>query len=285
MSDASQGPGWWLASDGKWYPPEPVAPKPAPPPPISPPPPATGPPMSPPPPAVPPPAAPPPSSPPPPAAGPSPAPSASFPPPVVAAATAPTEPIVPPAPTQPAPSASTPASSSGSGCLKAFLIAFVILAVIGIGIVVTLAFFVNRAANKLTTAANQLGDSAAAEQHYEDQTGITSNPLAFDVAHPPQLDIWKRPIRCSYSSSSSIAVASGTVLNHTSKASAYGIVVSFTRGGTEVGSSFDGVVNVAPGATAAWQASGEVTGSGSVGCKVTEILRTSQALLVPTTTK
>jgi hypothetical protein len=22
MSDASQGPGWWLASDGKWYPPE-----------------------------------------------------------------------------------------------------------------------------------------------------------------------------------------------------------------------------------------------------------------------
>ncbi len=22
MSDASQGPGWWIASDGKWYPPE-----------------------------------------------------------------------------------------------------------------------------------------------------------------------------------------------------------------------------------------------------------------------
>src|SRR6187401_747773 len=22
MSDQSQGPGWWLASDGKWYPPE-----------------------------------------------------------------------------------------------------------------------------------------------------------------------------------------------------------------------------------------------------------------------
>ncbi len=22
MSDASQGPGWWQASDGKWYPPE-----------------------------------------------------------------------------------------------------------------------------------------------------------------------------------------------------------------------------------------------------------------------
>ncbi len=22
MSDTSEGPGWWLASDGKWYPPE-----------------------------------------------------------------------------------------------------------------------------------------------------------------------------------------------------------------------------------------------------------------------
>lgn len=25
MSDVSQGPGWWLASDGKWYPPEAMA--------------------------------------------------------------------------------------------------------------------------------------------------------------------------------------------------------------------------------------------------------------------
>lgn len=23
MSDQAQGPGWWLASDGKWYPPQP----------------------------------------------------------------------------------------------------------------------------------------------------------------------------------------------------------------------------------------------------------------------
>jgi len=22
MSDVSQGPGWWMASDGRWYPPE-----------------------------------------------------------------------------------------------------------------------------------------------------------------------------------------------------------------------------------------------------------------------
>ncbi len=25
MSDTSQGEGWWLASDGKWYPPQPAA--------------------------------------------------------------------------------------------------------------------------------------------------------------------------------------------------------------------------------------------------------------------
>ncbi len=41
MSDVSQGAGWWLASDGRWYPPEspespesPAAPAPAPPPPV-----------------------------------------------------------------------------------------------------------------------------------------------------------------------------------------------------------------------------------------------------------
>ena len=30
MSDASQGPGWWQASDGKWYPPEAKLPPPPP---------------------------------------------------------------------------------------------------------------------------------------------------------------------------------------------------------------------------------------------------------------
>ena len=33
MSDSSQGPGWWLASDGKWYPPQPTTPPAAPTPP------------------------------------------------------------------------------------------------------------------------------------------------------------------------------------------------------------------------------------------------------------
>lgn len=41
MSEVSQGPGWWQASDGRWYPPEqhPAAPPPAAPPPTAPPPP------------------------------------------------------------------------------------------------------------------------------------------------------------------------------------------------------------------------------------------------------
>ena len=35
MSDTSQGPGWWVASDGKWYPPQPVVDAPPPPPPAA----------------------------------------------------------------------------------------------------------------------------------------------------------------------------------------------------------------------------------------------------------
>jgi hypothetical protein len=35
MSDLSQGPGWWVASDGKWYPPQTAPPPPPPPPPPS----------------------------------------------------------------------------------------------------------------------------------------------------------------------------------------------------------------------------------------------------------
>ncbi len=40
MSDTSQGPGWWMASDGRWYPPEANPSRPPPPPPPMPPPPA-----------------------------------------------------------------------------------------------------------------------------------------------------------------------------------------------------------------------------------------------------
>jgi hypothetical protein len=35
MSDTAQGPGWWLASDGRWYPPESRTTPPPPPPPVA----------------------------------------------------------------------------------------------------------------------------------------------------------------------------------------------------------------------------------------------------------
>lgn len=44
MSDAPQGPGWWLASDGRWYPPESHSPSLPPPPPTAYPPPGNSPP-------------------------------------------------------------------------------------------------------------------------------------------------------------------------------------------------------------------------------------------------
>ena len=74
MSDVSQGPGWWMASDGKWYPPEqhPDYVAPAPPPPAAPPP------------ASPPPAGPPPAGPPP---------GGAEPPPTWAPPPAPTSPV------------------------------------------------------------------------------------------------------------------------------------------------------------------------------------------------
>jgi len=36
MSDQAHGPDWWIASDGKWYPPQPTLPPPPPPPPTAP---------------------------------------------------------------------------------------------------------------------------------------------------------------------------------------------------------------------------------------------------------
>jgi len=249
MSDASQGPGWWLASDGKWYPPEPVAPPPpsaAPPPPVA----APAPPASAPPPAEAPPAVPPPA--------------------------APT--------TTAAPAGAAAAPSSGNGCLKAFLIVFGVLVVIGVGLVILFAFVLNRAVNKGFDALDKFATPIEAEDHYEQQTGIASYPLGFDIQHPPQLDIWKRPVSCTYDSSTSSATASGTVLNHSGHPSSYLVAVSFSRGGTEVGTSVDGIGHVGAGATAPWRATGTVTGSGDVTCSVTLILRDDDPNVIPTTT-
>jgi hypothetical protein len=266
MSDASQGPGWWLAADGKWYPPEQAAPPPAAPPPLAAPPPAAPPPPA----AAPPPSAPPPPGPPPPSAAPTTPTTVAAAPTAVAAGTA--------APAGPAP------ASSSNGCLKAFLIVFAILFVLGAGAVILFVFVLGQAVDKAGNAIDKLSTGAQAETHYEDQTGIASNPLGFDQTHPPQLDIWKRPLTCTTDSTAGSATASGTVQNHSSHPSSYLITVSFRRNGTEVGSAVDGVVHVATGATSSWHALGPVTGSGDVTCVVTAILRTDNPDVLPTTT-
>ena len=136
MSDASQGPGWWLASDGKWYPPEAASPpppqQPAPPQPQQPAPTPAPTPVQQPPAAV------PPQAPPPGYGGP---------PPGYAA---PVPGYVPPGPPQ----------SGMNGCLKAFLIVFGVLIVGGIIVTAILVFAVGSAVHH---ASNEIeADSKAA---------------------------------------------------------------------------------------------------------------------------
>ena len=96
----------------------------------------------------------------------------------------------------------------------------------------------------------------------ENQTGISTNPLGFDSSHPPQYDVWKRPIKCSFDSSTDTATATGTVQNHSSHPSSYLLGIAFKRGSTQVGDGVDIILHVDPGHVASWSAQGSVTGSG-----------------------
>jgi hypothetical protein len=141
MSDTSQGPGWWLASDGKWYPPEAASPpppqQPAPPQPQQP---APTPTQQPP-------AAAPQQAPPPGYGAPPPGPPLQGPPPGYAA---PAPGYIPPGPPQ----------SGMNGCLKAFLIVFGLLIVGGIIVAAILVFAVGSAVHH---ASNEIeADSKAA---------------------------------------------------------------------------------------------------------------------------
>jgi hypothetical protein len=280
VSDSSQGPGWWLASDGKWYPPEKAAPTPpsAPPPPSAPvaaPPPQTAPPPA----ATPPPTAAttPPSTPPPAAAPP---PTAATPPPSTPPAAA--APVVPP-PSAPPPGATPPSAgaavgaakpkSSGGGCLKAFLIVFCIIFVFGIVAFGLLAFVIDR-------GVHHLASGLAAQQKVEDKTGITTNPFGFDSTHPPQYDVWKRPLSCKVDSSTGQVVAKGTVLNHSAHASSYVISVTYN----DQSDAAAVVFNVEPGQTVAYSATGQASSGGTPTCKVTGILRGDNPKIAPPTT-
>jgi len=160
-----------------------------------------------------------------------------------------------------------------------------ILFVVGAGLVIAFAVFADHVVHKGVNALNDhLLTPIAAEERYQEQTGIASYPLGFDVQHPPQLDIWKRPLSCTYDATNGTATAAGTVQNHSGSAASYLIAVTFERDGGEVGTSAEGVARVEPGATTPWRATGPVTGSGDVTCKVTLILRGGSDAIPTTTT-
>jgi hypothetical protein len=243
MSDSSQGPGWWLASDGKWYPPE-ATPAAATPPPTDPPPAAAAPPPK----AAPPPAAPPPAA----------------PPPTVAAAA----PAAAPAPAK---------KSGGSGCAKAIIAFVIVLAVIGILFVAALVAGIGFLGHKVESAAKKLEK----EQQVEDKTHISTIPLYYDSDHPPQYDIWKRPLSCSTQSDGTL-VASGTVKNNTGSPKSYLVFVTFSQGGNDVGTGTDGIANVKAGDTAAWRiVDVGANVSGKITCTVTAIYRSDLFSIIP----
>ena len=250
MSDTSQGPGWWIASDGKWYAPEqaadyvPPAPPPAPPEPAMPPPPTAEIPIVPPP--VPPPVAP---------------------------------PVGPPPPIPPVPGAAAPAPAKkgGNGCLKAFIIVAIVFVLLGAGTVAVFAFFVDK-------AVNTVSDDIAHQEKVEKQTGIRSNPLGFNEKNPPQKDISADDMTCTTDSSGNMK-ASGTVTNHSSKTSLYSITISFRQNGNEIGTGADFLPSVDAGQTADWAANSGVVADGTFTCKIVEIDRLDVGTLTPPTTR
>jgi hypothetical protein len=257
MSDTSQGPGWWIASDGKWYSPEqkpgPVTPEP--------PAPVTPPPVAPetPPVAVEPPTEPIPVT--PPAAAP---PMGA--PPMVPPGTPPPM-VTPPAggyaapPPMAAPAAPPPEKKS-NGCLKAAIIVSAIIVVLGIGTFVALAFLVNK-------GVDTVNDKLKAQQKVEQRTGIKTS--SFNTEHPPQDDLgdWK----CS-TTPSGFPQVTGSVKNNSSHTSSYAIVVEFKQNGTQFSTGSGLVVSVDPGQTTDFSATGSVKPDGQFTCRIDSMDRT-----------
>ena len=131
---------------------------------------------------------------------------------------------------------------------------------------------------------HHLASNIDAENRVEQQTGIETYPLGFDTTHPPQRDVYGRTLRCSVDSSTGLAVAEGSVLNHSAHASSYLITVSFTSGGSDVGGASAIVYNVEPGQSVNYRAEGSAGNAKSPSCKVTFILRSDNPKLAPTTT-
>ena len=252
MSDVPQGPGWWQASDGKYYPPEQF-------------------PSSEPPPEAPPVA--PPSTPPtqPPGGPPPPGAVAGAPPAPGAMAGGPPPPGAAPAP--------PPSSSSSSGCLKALLIVGGILVVLGLGAVALLVFAIDRGVDY----AEEWVEDFEKVQEVTEETGIGTS--SSNATNPPQYDIDMDG--CEVVDSDSFEdqvrlVATGTIENHSSKASDYWVLIHFLSDGFEVSTDFVAFDEVEPDQVVPWTAeSSSVADDGSLTCKIEWIERWETGLTPP----
>ncbi|MGZ4757611.1 MAG: hypothetical protein ACXV95_00970 [Acidimicrobiales bacterium] len=313
MSDTSQGPGWWIASDGKWYSPEqkpgpatpeppaatptpvetaapqsapvePAAAQPAEPGPMTPadvapmtPAPATPPPFAPeaPPAAVEPPTEPIPVTPPPGSAPPPMAPPPMAPPPMGA-------PPVPP-PGTPPPMMTPPAGGYAAPPPMATSVAAapekkgngcLKAALIVGGILVVLGIGTFIAlAFLVNKGVDTVNDKLKAQQKVEDRTGIKSN--SFNTEHPPQDDLvdWK----CS-TTAGGFPQVTGSVKNNSSHTSSYAISVEFKQNGTEFDTGSGLVVSVDPNQSSDFSATGSVKPTGQFTCKIDTIDRTDIAV-------
>ena len=79
---------------------------------------------------------------------------------------------------------------------------------------------------------------------------------------------------CTASATGGHPTASGQIVNHSSKSSAYTIHVKFTdSAGNGVGDGVAAVANVAPASTATWHADGSLNAKGPLTCKLASLTR------------
>jgi len=79
---------------------------------------------------------------------------------------------------------------------------------------------------------------------------------------------------CAASPSGGHPTASGQILNHSSKASAYTIHVKFKdSAGNGVGDGLAGVAKVGAGSTASWHAEGTLSAKGPLTCSLSSVTR------------
>jgi len=187
VTDTPPGPGWWQASDGKWYSPEQAPAQPA---------------------------------------------------------------AQPTTPAAAAPPAGAPSKTGMSGCLIAFLIVAGLGLVGFIGLIVAISVLGNAAGDRLEQVAEEFEESAERQRAREAATA------AVDAEHPPRRDV--EVLSCSSDDSGFVTVEI-VITNHTPTTNDYAISLRLEDGsGTRLGSGFASHSSVEPDERV------EVEGFGSV---------------------